>query len=162
MSDNYYEKLGQLILGSRLRKLSERLMLEMGNIYKNRNIEFEPGWFHIMYLLSENEKMSITQISDMLQVSHPSVIQVVGILEKNDIVKISLDPTDKRKRMIELSDNGTRLLMQIKPVWSKIDQMMAEFLSEGEFSRNILNAITEIEKNLDARPLAERMNQLVP
>lgn len=157
MSDNYYEKLGQLILGSRLRKLSERLMLEMGNIYKSRNIEFEPGWFHIMYLLSENEKMSITQISEMLQVSHPSVIQVVGVLEKRDIVKISVDSNDKRKRMVELSDNGTSLLEQIKPVWNEIDQMMIAFLSEGEYSRNILNAITEIEKNLDAKPLAERM-----
>lgn len=158
MSDNYYEKLGQLILGSRLRKLSERLMLEMGNIYKSKNIEFEPGWFHIMYLLSENEKMSITQISEMLQVSHPSVIQVVGVLEKRDIVKISVDFNDKRKRMVELSDNGASLLERIKPVWNEIDQMMIAFLSEGEYSRNILNAITEIEKNLDAKPLSERMN----
>jgi DNA-binding MarR family transcriptional regulator len=157
MSDNYYEKLGQLILGSRLRKLSERLMLEMGNIYKSRNIEFEPGWFHIMYLLSENEKMSITQISEMLQVSHPSVIQVVGVLEKRDIVKISIDSSDKRKRMVELSDNGISLLERIKPVWNEIDQMMITFLSEGEYSMNILNAITEIEKNLEAKPLSERM-----
>lgn len=158
MSDNYYEKLGQLILGSRLRKLSERLMLEMGNIYKSKSIEFEPGWFHIMYLLSENEKMSITQISEMLQVSHPSVIQVVGVLEKRDIVKISVDLNDKRKRMVELSENGKSLLERIKPVWNEIDQMMIAFLSEGEYSRNILNAITEIEKNLDAKPLSERMN----
>lgn len=157
MSDNYYEKLGQLVLGSRLRKLSERLMLEMGNIYKSRGIEFEPGWFHIMYLLSENEKMSITQISEMLQVSHPSVIQVVGVLEKRDIVKISIDSNDKRKRMVELSENGTSLLERIKPVWNEIDQMMIAFLLEGEYSRNILNAITEIENNLEAKPLSERM-----
>lgn len=158
MSDNYYEKLGQLVLGSRLRKLSERLMLEMGNVYKDRGIEFEPGWFHIMYLLSENEKMSITQISEVLQVSHPSVIQVVGVLEKRDIVKISIDSNDKRKRMVELSDNGTNLLERIKPVWNEIDQMMIAFLSEGEYSSNILNAITEIEKSLDSKSLAERMN----
>ncbi|MDP3643023.1 MAG: MarR family winged helix-turn-helix transcriptional regulator [Bacteroidota bacterium] len=157
MSDNYYEKLGQLILGSRLRKLSERLMLEMGNIYRSRNIDFEPGWFHIMFLLSENEKMSITQISEMLQVSHPSVIQVVGVLEKKDIVKISVDPLDKRKRMIELSDYGIRLLELIKPVWNEIDQMMITFLSEGDHSANILKAITEIENNLDEKPLTERM-----
>jgi DNA-binding MarR family transcriptional regulator len=157
MSDNYYEKLGQLVLGSRLRKLSERLMLEMGNIYKAKSIEFEPGWFHIMYLLSENEKMSITQISEMLQVSHPSVIQVIGVLEKRDIVKISIDSNDKRKRMVELSDNGTNLLERIKPVWNEIDQMMIAFLSEDEFSKNILNAITEIEKKLDSKPLSERM-----
>lgn len=157
MNDNYYEKLGQLILGSRLRKLSERLMLEMGTIYKSKNIEFEPGWFHIMYLLAENEKMSITQISDMLQVSHPSVIQVVGVLEKRDIVKISIDSNDKRKRMVELSDNGTSLLELIKPIWKEIDQMMIAFLSEGNFSQNILLAITEIENNLDTKSLSARM-----
>ena len=157
MSDNYYEKLGQLILGSRLRKLSERLMLEMANIYKSRGIEFEPGWFHIMYLLSENEKMSITQISDVLQVSHPSVIQVIGVLEKRDIVKISIDSNDKRKRMVELSVIGSCLLERIKPVWNEIDQMMIAFLSEGEFSPHLLKAIAEIENNLEAKPLSERM-----
>ena len=157
MSDNYYEKLGQLVLGSRLRKLSERLMLEMGNIYKSRNIDFEPGWFHIMYLLSENEKMSITQISDMLQVSHPSVIQVVGVLDKRDIVKISLDSSDKRKRMVELSDHGNRLLLQIQPVWDEINEMMIAFLSEGEFSPGLLKAIAEIENNMDTKSLVERM-----
>jgi len=157
MSENYYEKLGQLILGSRLRKLSERLMLEMGNIYKSRNIEFEPGWFHIMYLLSENEKLSVTQISDILQVSHPSVIQVVGVLEKKEIVTISPDLNDKRKRIIELSDHGKDLLFQIQPFWNMIEQMMAEFLQEGEYSRNILNAVNEIENNLDAKSLSERM-----
>lgn len=157
MSENYYEKLGQLILGSRLRKLSERLMLEMGIIYKSRNIEFEPGWFHIMYLLSENEKLSVTQISEILQVSHPSVIQVVGVLEKKDIVTISPDLNDKRKRMIELSEHGKELLIQIQPLWNMIDQMMAEFLQEGEYSRNILNAVTEIENNLYAKSLSERM-----
>jgi uncharacterized membrane protein len=59
--------------------------------------------------------------------------------------------------MVELSDNGTNLLERIKPVWNEIDQMMIAFLSEDEFSKNILNAITEIEKKLDSKPLSERM-----
>lgn len=157
MSENYYEKLGQLVLGSRLRKLSEKLIIEIGNIYKSRNIEFEPGWFHIMYLLAENKKMAITEISDTLQVSHPSVIQVLGVLEKKDIIKVSINSTDKRKRMIELSDNGSELLVRIQPVWNEINEMMTAFLNEGEYSRSILNAISEIENNLGTKPLIERM-----
>ncbi|NJK95340.1 MAG: hypothetical protein HC905_10870 [Bacteroidales bacterium] len=56
MNNNYYEKLGELVIASRLRRLSERFVLDIGNIYKSRNIDFEPGWFHIMFLLSENKK----------------------------------------------------------------------------------------------------------
>jgi hypothetical protein len=35
--------------------------------------------------------------------------------------------------------------------------MMIAFLSEGEFSPNLLKAVAEIENNLDAKPLSERM-----
>lgn len=157
MNENYYQKLGALVLGSRLRKLSERLLFEVGNIYRNREIDFEPGWFHIMYLLDENECLSVTQLSDILQVSHPSVIQSIGVLESKGIVKISKDKKDKRRRMIELSDNGKSILTEIQPVWKRIDEMMNQFLAEGEFSRNILNAADEIDKLLDEKNLSDRM-----
>lgn len=157
MVENYYQKLGALVLGSRLRKLSERLLNEVGNIYRNRNIDFEPGWFHIMYLLNENERLSVTQISDILQVSHPSVIQSIGVLESKGIIDISKDKKDKRKRMIELSESGKSLLIEILPMWNRIDEMMNAFLAEGEFSRNILKAADEIEILLDQKNLSERL-----
>lgn len=157
MTENYYQKLGALVLGSRLRKLSERLLNEVGNIYRNRNIDFEPGWFHIMYLLNENERLSVTQISDILQVSHPSVIQSIGVLESKGIIDISKDKKDKRKRMIELSESGKSLLIEILPMWNRIDEMMNAFLAEGEFSRNILKAADEIELQLDQKNLSERL-----
>jgi DNA-binding MarR family transcriptional regulator len=159
MSENYYEKMGLLVLGSRLRKLSERLILEMGNIYKSRNIEFEPGWFHIIYLLSENKKLSVTRIAEILQVSHPSVIQAVSVLEKRSIVKISFDEADKRKRIIELTGSGKKLHQTIQPVWNEIDKMMVTFLAEGKYSETILKAVEEIEHNLGKKSLSERIIQ---
>jgi DNA-binding MarR family transcriptional regulator len=158
MNENYYEKLGELVIASRLRRLSERFILEMGNIYKSQNIDFEPGWFHIMYLLSENTKMSITQISETLNVSHPSVIQVVKVLEKKNIVCTNIDETDNRRRILELTENGKTLLKKIQPIWSEIDKQMANFLAEGEYSKNFLNGITEIEENLEKKSMVERLN----
>lgn len=159
MTDNYYEKLGELVIGSRLRRLSERFVLDIGNIYKNKNIDFEPGWFHIMYLLSENKRMSITQIADILNVSHPSVIQVVRVMEMKNIVSAHTDTTDSRKRMLELTTDGRKLLKRIIPIWDEINELITNFLAESEHSKNILKGIKEIEDNLEKKSLSERMKE---
>lgn len=157
MKTGYYALLGELVLGSRFRKISERILLEIGSIYKSLNIEFEPGWFHILYLLDENETLSVTEISDTLQVSHPSVIQVVKVLENRALVSTTTDKTDKRKRLVKLTAGGTELLSKIKPLWNDIRAVVAALLEEGTDSAKLLSGITQLEENLDRKSLVERM-----
>lgn len=157
LKENYYQTLGALVLGSRLRKLSDRLLAEVGNIYKQRNLDFEPGWFHIMYLLNEFDRLSVTEISEILQISHPSVIQSIGVMEAKGIIELSKDKKDKRKRIIELSETGKKLLVEIQPVWARINVMMNDFLAEGEHSKNLLKAVSEIETQLDRKNLSDRL-----
>ncbi|NJK95341.1 MAG: winged helix-turn-helix transcriptional regulator [Bacteroidales bacterium] len=102
--------------------------------------------------------MSITQISEILNVSHPSVIQVVRVMEKRNIIYTNIDATDNRKRILELTENGKMLLKKIKPIWDEISKQIANFLTEGEHSKNLLNGIKEIEENLKKKPLSERIN----
>ncbi len=156
---DYYSLLGPLVLGSRFRKISERMLAEIGEVYKSLEIEFEPGWFHVLYLLNEQEEMSITQISETLGVAHPSVIQVAKVMEKNEIVEAFPGREDKRKRMLKLSAKGQNLVDQILPVWDKIKTSIWEVLDEGEHSKFMFEAMNELESNLDKMSLAERVKK---
>lgn len=158
MDENYYKDLGELVLGSRLRKISEKLLLEISGIYKSKGIDFEPGWFHILHLLLEKEELSITEIADILQVSHPSVIQVAKVLEKRELIHTFPGKEDRRKRMIRLTKEGRQLTDQVEPLWKKIKEAVAELLSKGKHSRFLLEALTELEENLDEHPLMQKVN----
>ncbi len=154
---NYYEELGVLVLGSRLRRMSERMLSEIAGIYKSKGIDFEPGWFHVLYLLNENTEMSITEISERLSMSHPSVIQVTRVMEKNEVVVAFPGKKDKRKRTLKLTTKGEKLLKQIIPVWEEIQQATTDLLNDGEHSNVLLEAISELETNLNKRGLVERI-----
>jgi DNA-binding MarR family transcriptional regulator len=154
---DYYEEHGVLVLGSRLRRMSERMLAEIAGIYKSKGIEFEPGWFHVLYLLNENKEMSIMEISEKLSMSHPSVIQVSRVMEKNNVVKAFPGKKDKRKRTLKLTTKGKKLLEEIIPIWSEIRTAITDLLNEGEHSKVLLQAITELEVNLNKQALLERI-----
>ena len=108
------EKLAELVLASRLRRLSDVFMQDTEQIYRNLNLEFEPKWFPVFYLLSEKSPLSIMAISEELEVSHPGVIQIIKELEKNGLVFSEKDASDNRKRMVALSEKGRAILPRLQ------------------------------------------------
>ena len=56
---DFINDLGLLILGSRLRRLSDRIMASGQDVYRNLDIDFEPRWFPVFRLLADNEPMTV-------------------------------------------------------------------------------------------------------
>jgi hypothetical protein len=54
-----FNHLGELALGSRLKRLSDQIMRDGGKIYKDNAIDFEPRWFPIFYVISMKEPQDI-------------------------------------------------------------------------------------------------------
>ncbi len=157
---DYYSELGSLVISSRIRKFADRMLAEIGEVYKTLDVDFEPGWFHVLYLLNQNQEMAITQISETLQVAHPSVIQVVKVMEKRGLVEAFQSKLDKRKRMLKLTEKGQQLVGNVAPVWLKIQHTLDQLLEEGEFGGMLFKAMKEVEENLDHDSLVQRMKKL--
>ncbi len=83
---NFYDKVGKMALGSRLRRLSELLTEQAGQVYLLYGIEMQPKWFPVYYALSDGDEKSITQIASEIGHSHPSVSTIVKEMMKQDIV----------------------------------------------------------------------------
>ncbi len=156
MITDYYKELGELVLASRLRKVSERLLTEISEVYKTKAIDFEPGWFHILYLLHQKHEMSIMQIAEVLQMAHPSVIQVSKVMQKNEVIKAYPGKDDKRKRMLALTTKGEDLIEKLIPEWEQIQKAVQQVLNEGEYSKVLFKALDELEENLNSKSLAKR------
>lgn len=148
-------RLGELGLATRLKRLSERLSKDVSAVYSKMNIDFEARWFPVIYALKKKTKMNVTEIAHELGITHTAVIQLAEELRKKGYIVSVKSTEDERSRIISLSDKGTKLFLILKPVWAKIKQANEELLKTS--SKDFLSSLSSIEKELDKRSMYERI-----
>ena len=154
MERNVIEELGSLALATRLKNLSERLAKDVAQVYKESDFDFEPRWFAVFYTLKDGDELAVTELSSMLQQTHPAVNQVANVLVKKGLVTERKDEQDQRKRLLMLSSKGNKLARQLERLWAQIKAANDELLAN---SANILEDLERIEKALDAKSIKERI-----
>ncbi|MEM7552063.1 MAG: bifunctional helix-turn-helix transcriptional regulator/GNAT family N-acetyltransferase [Bacteroidota bacterium] len=144
---NVFKKTGELALGSRLKRLSDYIMKEGHEIYLSNGFDFEPRWFPIYYLISEEEGKSVMDIATETGFKHPTVSQFVKEMEQKDILSSEVDKNDGRKKLIFLGKEGESLLPKLKPLWSDIAQTMHEVAQN--YQHQILPAVEWLENSFE-------------
>ena len=155
---NLYQSLGYLILGSRLRRLSEGFLAEINRAYQTEGIEFDASWFPVFYLLSKNESLSIRELSDQMEVSHPAASQLITNLKNKDLVASATCADDGRRQLVQLTPKGHQLLKKILPVWDAIQLSMADLVADEPECEQLLSSISALENSLKAIPLSDRVS----
>ncbi|WP_428328514.1 MarR family winged helix-turn-helix transcriptional regulator [Mucilaginibacter sp.] len=154
---NLYQSLGYLVLGSRLRRLSESFLSEINRAYQNEGIDFEASWFPVFYLLSKNNSLSIKELSDQTEVSHPAASQLITNLKNKKLVTSVTSANDGRKQLVQLTDSGRDLLAQILPIWDAILLAMDELLANEPACNELLSSIGALENAFKVTGLADRI-----
>lgn len=155
---NYYQSLGYLVLGSRLKRLSELFLSEINKAYRAEGIVFETTWFPVFYLLSENQTLSIQELCVHIEVSHPAASQLVTNLKNKGFVITTTNPDDARKQLVKLSPEGKKLLKKILPLWDAIRETMEEVAGGKPESDAVLATLTILETGLKSVDVVERIN----
>jgi DNA-binding MarR family transcriptional regulator len=156
---NLYQQLGYLALGSRLRRISESFLSEITRAYQQEGIDFDASWFPVFYLLSQNEHLSIKELSEQIEVSHPAASQLVTGLKNKGLIQTTTSKDDGRKQLVTLSAKGKSLLEQVLPVWDAIRTTMEEMISGQAFGEQLLPAIAALENSFQSSKLAENIIQ---
>jgi DNA-binding MarR family transcriptional regulator len=156
---NFYQRLGYLVLGSRLRRISESFLSEINRAYQQEGIEFEASWFPVFYLLSQHDTLSIKELSEQIEVSHPAASQLITNLKQKGLLVTTTSTTDGRKQQVTFSNKGRELLTQIKPVWDAVELSMNAMMDSELGCKELLPAITALESALQSYPLANRISR---
>ncbi|MEP2025377.1 MAG: bifunctional helix-turn-helix transcriptional regulator/GNAT family N-acetyltransferase [Reichenbachiella sp.] len=149
------KQLGELALGSRLKRLSDEIMKDGKKIYAANKINFEPKWFPVYYTISQSQDITVTDIADAIGFKHPSVSQLVKELEKNNLIESTASTNDARKRNLKLSKKGLALYPGIESIWSDISNALNEMISQH--THNILCALEQCEDDFEKIPMLERV-----
>ncbi len=152
-------QLGPLALGSRLKRLSDRLMQDGIKIYKHAGLDFEPKWFPVYYYLAEIGPSSVMDIARGIGITHPSVNQIAKEMISKGYVAAYKDPKDKRKRVLALSSLGKSQKPSLIKVWQRIDHAIVALLDES--GGGLLEKMERLEVNLQLTSFEQRyLNQV--
>ena len=156
---NFYESLGYLVFGSRLRRLSEAFLSEVNKTYQAAGIDFDASWFPVFYLLSQNDSLSIKELSDTTGVSHPAASQLVTNLKNKKLLKTTTSTDDGRRQMVQLTKAGHALLQQIIPVWEALRLTMEDIVAADPECGHLLPAISVIENTFRSMNLSDKIGE---
>ena len=154
MSNDYVKQLGEIGLAIRLKRVSDAMVRDGHNLYKQLGIDFEPNWFALFLLLKERPLMSITEIAEALCFTHPSIHTMVAKIMKKGYLEEVIDQKDKRRRLLQLSTTGYDKLQQLEPVWASGQTGLEKLIAEtGE---DLMLALEKLENALEQRGFCER------
>ncbi|SKA01434.1 MarR family winged helix-turn-helix transcriptional regulator [Sediminibacterium ginsengisoli] len=149
--------LGLLAISTRLQRLSEQLRKDGQQIYRSYGIDFEPKWFPVVYSLHVKKTLSVVEIAAEIGYTHPSTISLLKELEREKIISSRKDSSDERKRLIQLTEKGNSLVLEMQPVWDTMTRAIAALTSTPN---NLLSAITEVESKLGEKSFLQRAEEI--
>lgn len=152
---DYVRKLGLIALGSRLRRISDRVMASGQQIYSLSGLDFEPGWFPLYNYLATEGAQTVSECARSLGITHAAVSQTAKAMGKRGLTSSRKDTEDERRRLLELSDKGRALLPELRDVWQDIERSLQDIVDYG--GMDILAALEGLEQALTVQSLSERV-----
>jgi DNA-binding MarR family transcriptional regulator len=149
------QHLGPLAFASRLKRLAEQLQRDVSRVYEQLDMDVEARWFPVLFLLSENKRLAVTEIADRLGMTHPSVNQIAGAMSRHGLLASSKDRNDERRRLLSLSAKGRRTVEKLQPVWKAVSDETGALLNESRC--DILDEISRLESSLAAHSMFDRI-----
>ncbi|SDM59155.1 bifunctional helix-turn-helix transcriptional regulator/GNAT family N-acetyltransferase [Pedobacter antarcticus] len=155
---NIIDDAGILAIGTRLLRIHDLLRAEGNSFYKTQGIEFETKWFPVLYVLSVKSPLGIMDLAQQIGLSHPALIALLKELEKRDLVDSVKDTRDERKRNMFLTEKGSDLVHQLRPIWTIIESVLVDLT---ENTNNLLKALNETEEKLKESSFLQRAEAMV-
>lgn len=155
------QQLGPLALGSRLRRLTDRMTQEVVAVYQKLDIDFEPRWFPVFYVLSRqpaDTPIAIVDIARLINLTHPAVNQIAADLIKHGLVEDLKCGKDGRKRLLKLTPKGEAMLPRLESIWHDMEIAAASLILDTGF--DFMAAVTGLENALDQQNIERRFFNL--
>ena len=154
-----YEMAGELMIGSRMKRLGEKFFSDVSKVYKSQGIPFETAYFPVFYLLNLHQALTVSDVARELEITQSGASQMITVLVKNGLVCYARNRDDKRIRTISFTSEGSQLLRRVEPVWEAIENCFRQLLEEGENSRYFVQAMGDIEESMIREPLFSRVSK---
>jgi DNA-binding MarR family transcriptional regulator len=109
-----------------------------------RPLDLTNGQFSLLMSLNRPEPPTIGSVATLLAMDRTTLTAALKPLERRDLLKVTIDGSDRRSRRLALTQMGRELLATAVPIWTKehaaIDRLLAH--SDPDRLRTDLRALT--------------------
>lgn len=148
-------EMGYLPLGSRLKRIGERLQAETARFLLSEGIDLPPGIWPLLVTLRTDGPLTIGELASGLGVSQPGVTRSIRQLEAAGIVEPVQADGDKRRKLVAITAEGARVVERTQgELWPHVEAAVREMCASAKGP--ILDQLDRIEDELDRLSLDRR------
>ena len=146
---------GHLFLGSRLKRLAERMQGDVVRVAQDVGLPVQPGQYPLLATLDRHGPQTTAELTKAMRLSQPTITRAVTRLVDMGLVEVSRIRRDQRHKTLSLTKDGEAAIARAKLLlWPRIDAAVRDLLDGCEGP--LLDQIASIEQALDIRSLDKR------
>ncbi|AUW42413.1 MarR family winged helix-turn-helix transcriptional regulator [Rhizobium leguminosarum] len=155
MVEDVVRTLGFLCMGSRLRRIGERLQADTQQVIDEAGLGIQAGQYPFLAAIDRAGPLTIGELAQAVGITQPGATRTTGQLLELGYVDMQPAPDDQRRRLVSLTAKGQDLVDYSKKViWPRIAAAVADLC--GDLDGPILEQLAAIEDGLAVAPLARR------
>lgn len=148
-------ELGHLTLGSRLKRLGERLQAQTQELLDDAGIDLPASHFPLLAALGQMGPLSVGELAQAVGVSQPGITRMLEKLESDGWVTSRRDEGDRRLRRMILTKAGRELIARArKSVWPEIEAAVVDACADA--AGPLLTQLSSLEDALASESLRSR------
>ncbi|WP_081744045.1 MarR family winged helix-turn-helix transcriptional regulator [Ensifer aridi] len=153
--EDVVRELGYLCLGSRLKRISERLQADVNRLSERVGLDVQAGQYPLLAALDRNGPLTVGGLVGALGVSQPGVTRSVLRLVEMGLLEIERGDGDRRQKTVALTEAGRRAVETSKgEVWRHVEAAVVELC--GDLSGSLLDQLNAMEDRLGQMSLDRR------
>jgi len=144
-----------LFLGSRLKRLGERMQAEVARVVEHAGLPIQPAQYPLLAALDRHGPMSVGNLVLATGVSQPGVTRNLARLADAGLIATDAPGADRRRKVVSLTDHGRELMDRSRrEVWPHVERAVVELCAE--IDPRLTSRIDAVEAALDRKSLDRR------
>ncbi|WP_136708333.1 MarR family transcriptional regulator [Agromyces sp. H66] len=159
MVDDIVGRLGHLTLGTRFKRLGERLQAETTRFIEASGVALPASWFPLLAAIERVGRLTVGELAEAVGVSQPGVTRSVARLAELGLITVAHESADRRRRSVMLTDSGASLVARARAeVWPHVEAAVVDACTG--LDGPLLDQLAALEARLDDEPLDRRARRL--
>lgn len=155
MVDDLVRSFGFLTLGTRMKRVGERLQADTQKIIDAAGGRIQASQYPFLAAIDRSGPLTIGELAEAVGITQPGVTRAVGQLVRAGMLEIAPAADDQRRRIVSLTGPGGQLVDAAKrEVWPRIREAVADLCAD--LDGPLLEQLAAIEDGLSERPLDRR------
>lgn len=130
-------------IGFYFKKINDYIIINANNRLNNRGITFSQ--MHILSYLIKRKEEAVPQkdIETRFGLQHSTVIGLLKRMEKKDLLRVEVNPSDRRSRRVVLLKKAYDIDVEMKDYKNSVEKMLTKGLTDEQVSalKNLLRVV---------------------